>query len=83
MEHSNIQESEPCVDEQRINVKVVLEINETRMDFSISDAMIGYSYGKKKLDSSLIHSTDQFPIAERSKFMNAIYYFKNLNYCGA
>ena len=33
MEHNYIQESEPRIDEQLINVKVILEMNETRMDF--------------------------------------------------
>lgn len=50
MEHNYIHESEPCIDEQLINVKVILEMNETRMDFSISDAMMKHSYdsyGKK------------------------------------
>lgn len=50
MEHNYIHESEPCIDEQRINVKVILEMNETRMDSSVSDAVMKHwydSYGKK------------------------------------
>lgn len=50
MEHNYIHESEPRRGEQLINVKVILEMNETRMDFSISDAMMKHSYdsyGKK------------------------------------
>ena len=50
MEHNYIHESEPCIDEQWINVKVILEMNETRMDSSVSDAVMKHSYdsyGKK------------------------------------
>ena len=62
MEHNYIHESEPCIDEQWINVKVILEMNETRMDSSVSDAVMKHSYdsyGKKNwthpLDTADMH----------------------------
>lgn len=39
MKDNNIHETEPCIDEQLINVKVVLEIKEANVEFSINDTM--------------------------------------------
>lgn len=83
MEHNNIQESERYTDEQLINVKVALEINEEKIDLSIHDTMISDSWKKNWTHSLYIAHIIQFLIDERPKCMCAIYYLKNLNACGA
>lgn len=79
MEHNNIQESEPYTDEQLINVKVALEINEEKIDLSIHDTMISDSWKKNWTRSLYIAHIIQFLNDERPKCMCAIYYLKNLN----